>query len=183
MFFRFLFAIILSLSCTGAWAQFDTIRTGSVLVLDQASLFTASKLGQDILVLEQSEQIQILEESQLITLELQAEETALTEQRAIMPNDDFRVLADAFNEKVETIRASQIAIDDAHLKDIEARRRAFFQYIVPFLAELLKTHGASVIIDRRSVLLFDKSLDITAETIALLDKVYEENPDMINLGN
>ena len=60
MFFRFLFAIILSLSCTGAWAQFDTIRTGSVLVLDQASLFTTSKLGQDILVLEQSEQIYLV---------------------------------------------------------------------------------------------------------------------------
>ena len=119
----------------------------------------------------------------MLTEELEAEEADLTERRSQMDNAAFRVLADAFNDKVEAARASQTAIDEAQLVRVEARRRAFFQFIVPQLGEMIQKYNAAAIIDRRSVLLFDKNLDITQETIALLDALYEENPDMIDLGN
>jgi len=183
MIFRVIFITLLSFYGSVSVAQFQTLRSGSVLILDQPSLLTLSKLGQAILQLEQSEQAAILEAGQLLTQELEAEEAELTQRRAALTNEEFRVLADAFNDKAEAARASQNAIDTAQLARVDARRRAFFQFIGPQLAEMMQKFGAAAIFERRSVLLFDKNLDITLETIALLDAAYEENPDMIDLGN
>ncbi len=183
MIFRVIFIALLSFYGSVSAAQFQTLRSGSILILDQPSLLTRSKLGQAILLLEQSEQTAILEASHLLTQELEAEEAILTQQRATLTNEEFRELADAFNDKAEAARASQNAIDSAQLVRIESRRRVFFQFIGPQLAEMMQKFGASAILDRRSVLLFDKNLDITLEVIALLDAAYEENPDMIDLGN
>jgi len=178
-----LLIVVLWLGMSFGWAQAQSLRTGSILLLDQASLLSSSKLGQDILALEQSEQIAIFENNDGIIAELEAEEAFLTEQRLILPADEFRMLANQFDEKVEAVRATQIDIDQQQLARVDNRRRAFFQFIVPQLGELIQQYGSAAILDRRSVLLFDKNLDITLETIALLDQAYEANPDMINLGN
>ncbi len=183
MIFRLLLVAVLCLSGSMGWAQFQTLRSGSILVLDQPALLIRSQLGQAILALEQSEQAAILELGRQTTQLFEAEEAELTTQRLVLSNEDFRLLADAFNIKVEAARAEQTSRDEAHLTRIEARRRAFFQFIVPQLGELIQKYGAAAILDRRNVLLFDKNLDITLETIALLDKAYEENPEMIDLGN
>ena len=183
MVFRLLLIAFLGFSGSAAWAQLQTLRTGSILVLDQSSLLTRSKLGQDILELERAEQAAILDAGQLVTQELETEEAELTELRKTLENDEFRMLADAFNDRVELARASQNAIDDAQLLRVETRRREFFQSILPQLTNIIQKYGAAAIIDRRSVLLFDKNLDITLETIELLDEAYAENPDMIDLGN
>lgn len=183
MIFRVILIAFLGLYGSVSMAQFQTLRSGSILILDQPSLLTRSKLGQAILSLEQSEQAAILEAGHQVTQQLENEEADLTQQRATLTPDEFRVLADAFNDKAEAARASQNAIDAAQLARVENRRRAFFQFIGPQLAEMMQRFGASAIFERRSVLLFDKNLDITQETIALLDAAYEENPDMIDLGN
>ncbi len=183
MFIKAFLIIFLSLASTASFAQFQTLRTGSILVLDQASLLTQSNLGRAILALEQSEQAEILENGHLVTLELEAEERELTKIRASLAIEDFQVLADAFNDKVEATRASQTEVVEVQKSRVEARRRAFFQFIGPQLAELIQKYSAAAIIDRRTVLLFDKNLDITLETIAVLDAAYAENPEMIDLGN
>jgi len=42
----------------------------------------------------------------------------------------------------------------------------------------LQKYMAGAILDRRSVLLFDKNMDITDEAIALLDDAFAKNPNM-----
>lgn len=183
MVLRVWLVIVLCIASTASWAQFQTFRAGSVLVLDETSLLTQSKLGQDILSLEQSEQAEITTAGRLVTEQLEAEEALLTEQRLTLSHEEFRVLADAFNEKVETVRDSEAAVRVAQLTRVEARRRAFFQFISPQLEGMLRKYGAAAIIDRRYVLLSNPVLDITQELITLLDEAYEQNPDMIDLGN
>lgn len=183
------FLIVLACTVSGFVASHDvaaqvaTVRTGNILVLDQASLLTGSQLGKDILALELAEQETIIAAGQQINSAYEAEEQFLTEQRDILPPDEFRILAEAFNDKVEETRAEQSAGDEAQLARIEARRRAFYQAILPYLGEIIRRYNASAILDRRSVLLFDKNLDITLETIALLDQEYAQNPDMIEFEN
>ncbi|MCF6273004.1 MAG: OmpH family outer membrane protein [Rhodobacteraceae bacterium] len=161
--------------------DFPTYGSSNILIINQDALFSASRLGRDILQQEERERDLLIEEGRRIGDEFIAEELDLTAQRDTLPAEEFRLLAEAFDIKVEKARAEQEANDSTLIANIEARRRAFFQVIAPVLARLMQKYGAAAIIDQRSVLLFDRNMDITREAIDLLDKAYNENPDMIKL--
>ena len=161
--------------------DFPTYQASTILIVNQDGLFSGTALGNDILAREQEERDALIEESRRIGDAFVAEEQDLTTLRDTLPPDEFKLLADAFDAKVVKARAEQEANDSTLIANIEARRRAFYQAIAPVLAGILQKYRAVAIIDRRSVLLFDRNLDITSEAIELLDKAYAENPDMINL--
>lgn len=153
----------------------------SILIINQEALFSETRLGKDILAIEQQERDALIEEGRRIGAAFVREEQELTRMRDTMPPEEFRALAEAFDEKVVKARAAQEANDSTLIANIEARRLAFFQVIAPVLAGLMQKYQATAIIDSRSVLLFDRNMDITREAIDLLDKAYNENPDMLNL--
>ena len=173
--------VLLSAGFVQAQEAFPTYQSAMILIVNQDALFSGTALGQDILQREQEERDALIEISRAIGERFVQEEKDLTEQRDRLSPEDFRGLADAFDDKVVKARADQEADDARLLANIEARRRAFFQSIAPVLAGILRRYNAVAIIDRRSVLLFDRNLDITSEAIELLDKAYSENPEMINL--
>ena len=160
--------------------DFPVFQAANVLVVSRDELFANSALGKDILQIEQSERDALIEEGRRIGAELEAEELRLTEQRDLLPAEEFQVLADAFDSKVVATRAAQETTDANLIANNEARRRAFLGVIAPILAQVMQRYNATIIIDRRYVLLFGRNLDITREAIEFLDKAYAENPDMIN---
>ena len=160
--------------------EFPVFQAANILIVSQEDLFANSALGKDILQLEQNERDALIAEGRAIGAAFVAEEQRLTAQRDTLPPEEFQALAEAFDEKVVAARASQETNDANLIANIEARRRAFFGVIAPILAQVMQRYNATVIIDRRSALLFDRNLDITREAIEFLDKAYSENPDMIN---
>jgi len=166
---------------SGLAQDFPTFQSTPILVVNQDALFSGTELGQDVLKREQEERDALIEVSREIGANFVAEEKNLTELRDTLSPEEFQILATAFDEKVVKARTEQEANDSRLLANIEARRRAFYQAIAPVLAGILRRYNAVAIIDRRSVLLFDRNLDITNEAIELLDRAYSENPDMINL--
>lgn len=175
------FVILFSALCAfSARAQdFPVFQPTNILIVSQEELFSNSALGKDILQLEQDERNALIEEGRKIGADFEAEEQHLTELRDTMPADEFQKLADAFDAKVVAARAAQETSDSNLISNIEARRRAFYSVIAPILAQVMQRYNASVILDRRSALLFDRNLDITTEAIEFLDKAYSENPDML----
>jgi len=179
---RYFLAILLWASAGLAPAQeFPTFQPTSILIVSQEVLFSETALGKDILALEQSERDALIAESRQIGAAFVEEEFKLTEMRDTLSPDEFRRLADAFDEKVVAARAAQDANDSTLIANIEARRRAFYRVIAPVLARLMQQYNATVIIDRRTVLLFDNNLDITSEAVQFLDNAYKENPDMLDM--
>ncbi len=160
--------------------DFPVFQAANILIVSQEELFSNSTLGKDILQLEQDERDQLIEEGRRIGAEFIKEEQQLTALRDTLSPEEFQVLADAFDAKVVAARAAQETNDANLIANIEARRRSFFGVIAPILAQVMQRYNATVIIDRRSALLFDRNLDITREAIEFLDKAYAENPDMIN---
>lgn len=160
--------------------DFPVFQAANILIVSQDELFANSILGKDILQLEQDERDFLIEEGRKIGAAFVAEEQLLTEQRDSLPPEEFQILAEAFDNKVVAARAAQETNDANLIANIEARRRAFYGVIAPILAQVMQRYNATVIIDRRSALLFDRNLDITREAIEFLDKAYSENPDMIN---
>jgi Skp family chaperone for outer membrane proteins len=160
--------------------DFPVFQAANILIVSQEELFANSTIGKDILLLEEDERNALIEEGRQIGATFEAEEQRLTELRDALTPEDFQAMADAFDTKVVAARAKQEANDANLIANIEARRRAFYGVIAPILARVMQRYNATVIIDRRSALLFDRNLDITREAIEFLDKAYSENPDMIN---
>jgi len=157
------------------------VSATSVLIVNTEVLFANTRLGQDIVGLDEQERNALIEDGRTMGHNFEAEEQSLTQLRDTMPADEFRVLADAFDKKVVAARAHQAVLDSTLVANIEARRNAFNRLLSPILQRIMRKYRAAAIIDQRSVLAFNPSMDITSEAIALMDDAYRQNPDMLNL--
>lgn len=179
-----LFAVCLMLglvSAAHAQPVTDTAQLppGAILFVNQEQILAGSELGKRILALESEERAALSAEGQAIADELEAAEQALTDQRPTADPTEFRAAAEAFNLRVEQVRAERLAKDQAQSQRIDDRRRAFYGVAGQILGEILMQNRAAAIMDRRSVLLFNTGLDITDLAITQLDVAFAANPDLL----
>ncbi len=109
------------------------------------------------------------EENERLRAELTEEERALTERRPSMEVDAFRAEAEAFDERVQQIRAQQDAKQEDLSAAVEEGRREFLNAISPVLAGLMVESGAAVILERQNVFLGAAVIDVTDEAIVAID--------------
>ncbi|MDP2494889.1 OmpH family outer membrane protein [Shimia thalassica] len=140
-----------------------------ILTIDSERLYAGSSFGARVASEMEADQSVLLAENRKIEAELAAEEKELTEQRKNMTPEDFRAVADAFDRRVQDIRR----IQDTKARSIGERREqeqaVFVQAARPVLVELMQEAGASVILERRSILASNDSIDITEQAIARLN--------------
>lgn len=170
---RVLALIVLALFSVPAFAQ----APEGILVLDQERLFAGSLFGQRMEAEIDAAGRALAAENREIEAALTAEELDLTELRPDTPRDEFAVMAEEFDARVETIRAEQDAKTRALNVAVEQARQQFFQMAVPILLELVAEEGAAVILDRRTVLLAADSVDITDAAIAAMNEALGEGPE------
>jgi Skp family chaperone for outer membrane proteins len=140
-----------------------------VLVIRQDQLFGNSAFGRASQARLDAASAALIAENRRIEGELEAEERALTDRRATLPTAEFRALADAFDAKVERIRAEQDAKTRELTRGRDEDRKRFVEFALPVLAELLRDRGAAVIIDQQAVMLSVDTVDITDEAVARID--------------
>jgi Skp family chaperone for outer membrane proteins len=167
-------AVAFAANLTGAAAQTQTdppvtVAT-PVLTIDQERLFAESQFGRAATARLTAEESALVAENLKIETALEAEERGLTSQRPTMSPEAFRTLADAFDVKVEGIRAAQrakyTALTAAHDED---RRRFFVQIAAPVIAQTMQDMGAVAVLDKQSIILSLQSIDVTAQVIARID--------------
>ncbi|MCG6901613.1 MAG: OmpH family outer membrane protein [Rhodobacter sp.] len=145
-----------------------------ILTLDQERLFNGSRVAERVVAETERRTAELTAENRRIEEQLVAEELELTERRPSLPPDEFRALADAFDAKVQGIRAAQ----DAKARELQRlqdeERQNFLRRITPVLAEIVRERGAVVVLDRRSVLLSAEAIDITDEAIARINEVLDQ---------
>ena len=171
-------ALTVCASQSFAQSDYPTVFPRPVLVLDQEMLFNDSKLGQAILLVEAEKRTVLLQENRIISDAFEKEEADLTVLRSSIPADEFHVLSEDFDKRVRAAREEQLSKDVELQKTNEARRRRFLWISAPYLSEIMSKYRAVAILDQRSVLLFDRNMDITSEAIELLDRAFEENPNL-----
>lgn len=168
---RALHVIGVSLALSGAaqaQASDPQIRS-SVVVIDPERLVSETNVGARISAELDIDATRLAAENRQIEAALIAEEQELTTARASMTPEDFRVAADAFDEKVTRIRAEQDRKSRVLTARREQERRAFLDAALPVLGSLLADFGAYAILDRRDVFLTDERIDVTDEAIARID--------------
>lgn len=146
----------------------------SFVILDPDRLFAESSYGlrvQDELN-ELARAIQA--ENGQLTRDLEAEELDLLAKRDTLTPEEFRDIADAFDEKVQSIRDAQ----DRKGKELTARanegRQSFNEASLPVLRTILTERNALGILDSRVVFLPADSIDITNEAILRVDQVLKD---------
>lgn len=140
-----------------------------ILVVDPEALFAGSDLGQRLNAsLDQAAQ-KLATENREIEDQLSAEERALTDKRASLSPEDFRILADEFDQRVTEKRNTQAQKADLLDRMRSENRVKFLRLVVPVLATMMQEAGAVVILNRSDVLLSATSIDITDDAIARIN--------------
>ena len=150
-------------------ASAQTELPGFILVVDRDALFTRTIFGNRILADVDKATEFLVAENRRIESELVAEERALTDQRPTLEPADFRDLADAFDEKVQSIRAQQQVKSEEIGAALDEARLAYFQAVVPILAELLRENRAVVMLEKRDVLISASLIDVTDQAVERID--------------
>lgn len=174
------FSLILMLSGLGqaALAQQSTPTQGlglgsvisPILTIDSERLFLESDFGRRVADELEKEGAALTAENRRIEADLEAEEKELTDLRATMEPAEFRVLADAFDEKVQNTRQAQATKGRAINDLLDKKRDVFLTAAAPVLEQLMRDADASVILERRSVFVSANSVDITEDAIELLNE-------------
>lgn len=141
-----------------------------ILTIDSDRLYSDSAYGKQTVREFEARGARLAAENRRIEEELTAEEKALTEQRSTLSPAEFRVLADAFDEKVQSFRRQQDAKTRDLNKALEESRVVFLNSAIPVLETLMREAGAGVVLERRSVFLSANAIDITQDAIERLDE-------------
>lgn len=152
-----------------AQAQQLGVRQTNLLTITFDRVFSDSAFGKRIASEIEAESRILAAENRRIEAELTAEEQELTTRRPEMEPDEFRVLADAFDVKVQTNRISQDAKTRALTQKRDGARAEFLQEVTPVLGALMQETGASVILERSSVFFSSDATDITDLAIKRID--------------
>lgn len=167
------FLVMAGLAWPGPQAQAQGLSAGvpqsEVLVVEPDRLFAESAFGRRLSSEIEAEGTQIAAENRRIEAELTSEERDLTDRRAALPIEEFRALADAFDEKVQRLRREQDAKARALGTRTEEAQGRFLVAVQPVLAALMQEAGAVAILERRAVFLSADLIDITDLAITQLD--------------
>jgi len=163
-------SLLASLAPDIAKAQSVGVVQSEILVVDPDRLFSETRFGQRLNSEYLAQREVIIARNRKIEAELEAEEQALTAMRAEKTPEEFKLLADAFDTRVQTIRRDS----DRTVRDLElSRERApviFMRTVEPVLGKLMQDAGGVVVLDVRSVLLRTNVIDITDVAIFRIDE-------------
>ena len=141
----------------------------SVLIIDTEQVFLNSVYGKRVVAEIQAKTESQNAENQRISAALTEEEQSIAARRATMTPEAFRAEAEAFDEKVESIRQAQDAKEQEIQAELDAMRRAFDDDVRPILGQIMRERGATVLMGRRDVILYFGAIDITDIAIATVD--------------
>ncbi len=179
-------AVVLLGCCLASWASAQAQTTLEVappiVTIDRDRLFAETNFGKDVQAEIEARAATLGAENRTIEADLIAEEQSLTEARQTMPAEEFRALADAFDEKVQRLRSEQDRKSREVQRFSESARQQFLEAIIPILGELLRERGALIVMDRRDVFLSAGSIDITEAAIARIDQRLGDGSDLIEGG-
>jgi Skp family chaperone for outer membrane proteins len=152
----------------------DPEAVSGILILNQERLFARSLFGQRIQRELEDASARLAAENRRIEARLTEEELDLTELRGTIEAEEFRALADAFDSRVEVIRAEQEAKARNLTGQADAAQSLFFESVAPILLEIVRDRNAAVLVDSRSVLLSADRVDVTEAAIAAIDETLGE---------
>ncbi|MEL6958369.1 MAG: OmpH family outer membrane protein [Pseudomonadota bacterium] len=148
-----------------------------VLTVDIDALFARSAFGERISREYNAAREALAAENRRIAEALREEELDLAARRPEMEPDMFRAEAEAFDDNTQGIRRAQDAKEREVEETLAQGRAQFLEVTGPILRQLMDERGAVALLDRRALLLYSGSIDITD---AALERINAEIGDGSN---
>lgn len=145
-----------------------------VLTIDQDRLLKETRPGASVLAEIEREAQKLVAENQRIQNELIAEERELTDLRSELPPEEFRDLANAFDARVQKLRAEQDEKGRLLNRAREEARRNFLRDAAGIISDIVRARGAFVVLDLREVVASADAIDITDEAIRRINQAAGE---------
>ncbi len=139
------------------------------ITIDISRIARETHYGQRIFKEFENAQSELVESNTIIQNNLEAEEQSLVELRKTLAPDEFRKLAVEFDERANAIRKERAALENTLFEIRDENINKLLQLSVPFLQEIMLSYKASVIIDRRNIVLSNPMIDITERAIELIN--------------
>jgi Skp family chaperone for outer membrane proteins len=142
---------------------------GKILYLNQNKVYSDSIFGKNLEQMFREESKKLKDQNSQLTKELEIEEQRLTNEREGMPLDEFKILAQSFNARVEKVRQEQKVKSDTLKYKLEEERKYFFSAVYPLLLEFVTKTNATGILDSSVVIVGNSKLDVTNEVILIIN--------------
>ena len=142
-----------------------------LFTVDMSKLLRSSDYGKNIIAVNNAARQNLQNENNNLEEKLLIEEKELSELRKTISIDEFRPKALEFDKKVTIIRKGQREKEENLNKKVRREESDFFKKIYPILYELLIERGGLVLIDQRNAILWDNSVDLTDDAIAVINRV------------
>jgi Skp family chaperone for outer membrane proteins len=166
-------------SPVAAPAQQLGVVSSDVVVIDSERLLTETEYGKRLQREVQEERERLIAHNERVAAQHEEEEQSLTELRGTVAPEEFRDIADAFDNKVTELRRES----EAKSRELERRRELaplqFMRVVQPVLADLLTEADAVAMLDRRGVLLHAEVADVTDLAISRIDAQVGSGPDAL----
>lgn len=141
----------------------------AIRILNQDRLLQESQRGQALLAALLEAEAELDRDNLALSEQLAEEERDLTGLRGSLDPEDFRARVDAFDRRVETIRAERARLAQDLARRYDAEAQVFFQSALPVIAALMQDQGIVAILSPDAVILAADWLDITDLAIDRLD--------------
>jgi Skp family chaperone for outer membrane proteins len=162
--------ILLTLALVGAGAAVAQDVRSPILTIDSDRFYRGSAFGQRVLREIEAQTTELAQENRALEAQLEAEEQKLTRQRAELPPEEFRTLANAFDARVQAIREQREGESRAIASQLEENRDRFLNVAAPVLEAIMRDTGAAVVLEQRSVFISSNAIDITEIAIRRMDE-------------
>ena len=159
---------------SSAWAQETDRPQTPILVVDWERLFSDPRVEQRVLGGIAEQRAELVAENIRIEQQLTAEELELAERRPELETTEFQELADAFDRKVQQIRADRDAkeLELQQLAGLEWRK--FRQDVErSLIIQIMQERGAVLVMDRNQAIMYSTSIDITDEAIGRMSALFD----------
>ena len=171
---RLLFILIwfATFNPTGALSQeagSGSAGFSTVLTIDISRIARDTLFGQRVIKDFENAQNELVEANTTIQNDLEAEEQSLVELRKNLAPVEFRKLAVEFDEKANSIRKERAELENALFQARDESISELLKLSVPYLKEIMLSYKASIIVDRRNIVLSNPMIDITEQAIQLIN--------------
>jgi len=103
---------------------------------------------------------------------LQEEEKKIIQQKKVISQEEYVKKVNALRKKVSTLQSERNNLLEKMSKDKLKARNELLKNLNPIIREYMKTKNIKIVMDKKSLILADESLDITKDIIKLLnDKI------------
>jgi Skp family chaperone for outer membrane proteins len=151
--------------------QTVVVLQSAILTIDPDRLFASSMYGQKALADIRADSILLAAENREIEAALSDEELELTQLRTTLSPEEFRPLANAFDEKAQRIRVEQTAKANEIRSRPEIARQEFMRIAQDILVEIMQERRALAIFSNDAVFLVADTIDVTDVAIERINSL------------